>query len=38
VTGCADPEGAKALLDFLSSPEAAPAIVESGLDPIPRGG
>jgi molybdate transport system substrate-binding protein len=36
VAGSANPGAARALLDFLSSPQAAPAIVASGLEPIPR--
>jgi molybdate transport system substrate-binding protein len=31
-----EPRGAKALVDFLSSSQAAPALVESGLDAVPQ--
>jgi molybdate transport system substrate-binding protein len=33
-----EPEAAKALINFLSSPQAAPVLVKSGLEPIPAGG
>jgi molybdate transport system substrate-binding protein len=33
-----DPEAAKALIKFLSSAQAAPVLVKSGLEPIPAGG
>jgi molybdate transport system substrate-binding protein len=32
------PDAAKALINFLASPQAAPVLVKSGLDPIPHGG
>ena len=32
--GAQDPEGAKALIKYLSSPAVAPAITKSGLEPI----
>ena len=34
VAGSKDPDAARALVTFLASPEAAPAIVESGLEPM----
>ncbi len=34
VTGSAQPKGAAALLAFLASPEARPAVVDSGLEPM----
>jgi molybdate transport system substrate-binding protein len=33
-----EPDAAKALIKFLSSAQAAPVLVKSGLDPIPAGG
>jgi molybdate transport system substrate-binding protein len=33
-TGARAPEAARALLKFLTSPEAAPAVIESGLEPV----
>ena len=36
-TGAKNPQGAKALIQFLSSAEAVPAIKESGLEPVSRG-
>jgi molybdate transport system substrate-binding protein len=33
-----EPEAAKALIKFLSSAQAAPVLVKSGLEPIPAGG
>jgi molybdate transport system substrate-binding protein len=33
-----EPEAAKALIKFLSSAQAAPVLVKSGLDPVPAGG
>jgi molybdate transport system substrate-binding protein len=36
VTGSKDPETAKSLITFLSSPSAAQAITASGLEPIPQ--
>jgi molybdate transport system substrate-binding protein len=33
-----EPDAAKALINFLSSAQAAPVLVKSGLDPIPAGG
>jgi molybdate transport system substrate-binding protein len=32
------PEAAKALINFLASPQAAPVLIKSGMDPIPGGG
>jgi molybdate transport system substrate-binding protein len=34
VTGCKEPDGAKSLLTFLSSPSATQAIIASGMEPI----
>ena len=34
VAGCKQPEAARALIDFLASPAAAPTIAASGMDPI----
>jgi molybdate transport system substrate-binding protein len=34
VTGCDQPREAAALIRFLASPDSAPAIIESGLEPI----
>ena len=36
VAASKEPEAAKALLDFLASPQAAPAIMKSGLEPVAR--
>lgn len=33
-----EPDAAKSLINFLTSPQAAPVLVKSGLDPIPPGG
>ncbi len=33
VVGAKNPEGARALIEYLSSPAVAPAIIESGLEP-----
>ncbi len=33
VTGAKNPDGAKSLIEYLSSPAVAPAIIESGLEP-----
>lgn len=33
-----EPEAAKALIKFLSSAQAAPVLIKSGLEPIPAGG
>jgi molybdate transport system substrate-binding protein len=33
-----EPDAAKALIKFLASPQAAPVLINSGLEPIPGGG
>ena len=37
-TTAQETEGAKSLINFLASPQAAPVLVKSGLEPIPAGG
>jgi molybdate transport system substrate-binding protein len=37
VVGSKEPAAAKALIDFLASPAAAPAITDSGMEPITAG-
>ena len=33
-----EPEAARAFIRYRASPEAAPALTRTGLEPIPRGG
>lgn len=37
-TTAKEPEAAKSLINFLTSPQAAPVLIKSGLEPIPGGG
>jgi molybdate transport system substrate-binding protein len=33
-----EPDAAKSLIKFLGSPQAAPVLIKSGLEPVPAGG